>query len=136
MATDTWRTHTARGVFLLLLLACSFVVTAVTAAGPDNVMRIKAPGPDLNITNHSFTNAEMTRDYAVTPTPITIFRAEVTAETLPGPRYMAFGPSVISLSIGPRLLAVCFAVVLVGLVVWFMVLRRRSREETEEEKKA
>jgi hypothetical protein len=135
MATNTWRARTARGVFLVLLLACSFVVTAVTAAGPDNVTRIKTPGPDLNVTNHSFTDAEMTRNYAVTPTPITIFRAELTAETLPGPRYMAFGPSVIGLSIDPRLLAMCFAVVLVGLVIWFVVLRKRGGDETEKEKK-
>ena len=136
MAIMAGRAENARGVLPVLLLACAFIVTAVSAAGPDNATTMKTPGPDLNVTNRSFTDAAWIRGYGVTPTPITIFRAEVTAKTLPGPRYMAFGPSVISLSVDPRLLAVCFAVVLVSLVVLFMVLRRRSREETEEEKES
>ncbi|MGA2122324.1 MAG: hypothetical protein ABSG49_09835 [Methanoregula sp.] len=135
MATNTWRAHSAGWAFIFLLLVGSITVTEVIAAGSDPLMVMKTPGPDLNVTNHSFTDAEMMEDFAVTPTPITIFRAEVTAETLPGPRYMAFGPSIIGFSIDPRLLVMCFAVVIVSLVVWFVVLRKCSRKETKKEKK-
>lgn len=135
MATTTGGSFTGGRIFVLILLVCSAGVVAIAAAEPGNVSMMRAPGPDLNVTNHSFTGAEMTRDFAVTPTPITVFKAELTAETLPGPRYMGFGPSVIGLSIDPRLLAVCFAVVLAGLVIWFVTLRKRNGDEPDDEKK-
>ncbi len=85
---------------------------------------IRMPGPDLNVTRHSLTDAEMTRDYAVTPTPVMIFRAELNESTLPGPRHIAFGPSVIGLFIDLRVLAMIFAVVFISLVVWFIGFRK------------
>jgi len=141
METNTWNAHpTVRG-FLFLLLVCSAAVTVVAAAGPGNVSMTIAQGPDLNVTNHSFTDTEILKNYAATPTPITIIKAELTAETLSGPRYMAFGPSSIGISIDPRLLAVCFAIVLVCIVAWFIVMRKRGEdaeapaERTDEERK-
>ncbi|MCK9632482.1 MAG: hypothetical protein M0R30_12695 [Methanoregula sp.] len=141
MATKTWSIHPARNAFLLLLLVCSVAVTIVAAAGPGNMSIAIAPEPDLNVTNYSFSDTELTEDIVITPTPVTIIRAELTAETLPGPRYMAFGPSTIDLSIDPRLLAVCFAIVIAGIVVWFVIRRKRggnnreTAEEPEEKKK-
>lgn len=135
MSTTVWRARSAIGIGFFLLLACSAAVPQVTAAGPGNVSGLITPGPELNLTSHPFTDAEMTKDYAIIPTPVTIFRAEVTAETLPGPRYMAFGPSVISLSIDPRTVATIFAIVLIGLVIWFVSFREHGGDETEDEKK-
>lgn len=135
MATTSGKAYPSGMFFFLFLMLGSVSIAAVTAADPGNVPVLIAPGPDLNVTNHSFTNTEMGRAYAVTPTPITIFKAEVTAETLPGPRYMAFGPSVIGFSIDPRVLAVCFAVVLIGLVIWFVGFRKHDGDEPDDGKK-
>ena len=123
--------HAGRGV-LFLMLACSIAIVTVNAAVPDNGTMRQMPGTYFNITRHPFTGADMVRDYAVTPTPVTIFRAELNVTTLPGPRYMAFGPSLIGLAIDPRMIAVTFAVVLVGLVVWFIGFRKRDREDEDD----
>jgi len=131
MAKTAMGSYTEGRIFVLILLVCTDGVAAIAAAEPGNASTMRAPGPDFNITNHSVTGLEMTGTSAVTPTPITVFRAELTADTLPGPRYMGFGPSVIGLSIDPRLLAVCFAVILVGLVIRFVSLRKRNGDEPD-----
>ncbi|MDD4137732.1 MAG: hypothetical protein PHT99_07580 [Methanoregula sp.] len=120
---------------MLLLLICSVSIIAVAAADPGNISMLITPGPNLNVTNYSLTDPGISRTSAVTPTPVTVFQAEVTAETLPGPRYMGFGPSVIGLSVDPRLLALCFAVVLVSLVIWFVSIRKRTGNEPDHGKK-
>jgi hypothetical protein len=135
MAATTGMASPAGAILFLLLLVCSAGVAPATAAGPGNLSAWREPGPDFNVTGHPFTDAGMARAVVEYPTPITIFKAEVTAETLPGPRYMGFGPSVIALSIDPRLLAVCFAVVLIGLVIWFVSFRKREENEQDDEEK-
>jgi hypothetical protein len=89
---------------------------------------IITPGIHPNTTNLSLTNVEDIPEFTVTPTPLDLFHAELEAETLPGPRYMGFGPSVIGISIDPRLLAVCFAIALIALVIWFVSFRNRVNE--------
>jgi hypothetical protein len=88
-------------------------------------------GIDPNSTNLSFSGSLDVSELTVTPTPIDLFHAELDAETLPGPRYMAFGPSVIGISIDPRLLATCFAIALIILVIWFVSFRNRSEEKKD-----
>jgi hypothetical protein len=134
MSTTFLRVYSARRVLLILLLIGSVAVSAVMGAGPGNSPVKITPG-GLNITNNSFTDAEMTRDYAVGPTPITIFKTELNESTLPAPRDMGFGPRFIGLSIDPRVLIVCFAIILAGLVAWFLWSRRRRDGGAEEEKK-
>lgn len=89
------------------------------------------PGIDPNTTNLSLMQGEDIPEFSVTPTPLDLFHAELDAETLPGPRYMAFGPSVIGISIDPRILAVGFAVALIALVIWFVSFRKRINENEE-----
>jgi len=89
------------------------------------------PGIALNTTNMSLANVEDIPKFTVTPTPLDLFHADLDAETLPGPRYMGFGPSVIKISIDPRLLAVGFAVALIALVIWFVSFRNRSDEKED-----
>ena len=91
-------------------------------------MRIE-PGFDLNISNTSFTPADRAGDCDVSPTPVDIFRSELNQSALPGPRYMGFGPSTIAISIDPRLLAICFAIVLIGLVIGFICFRDRGNDK-------
>ena len=89
------------------------------------------PGIGLNTNNLSLTRGEDIPEFTVTPTPLDLFHAELDVETLPGPRYMGFGPSVIGISIDPRLLAVCFAVALIALVIWFVSFRNRVDEKKD-----
>lgn len=140
MTPNTGCARPAARAVLFLLLFCG-LVTVVAAAGPGNISMAIVPEPDINVTNYSFADTVLTDGIAMTPTPVTFFKAELPVETLPGPRYMAFGPSTIGLSVDPRLLAAGFALVIAGIVAGFVVLRRRGRntgenaEGPEEDKK-
>lgn len=116
---------------LVLLLLCSVVIPAGAGPTPDYPSMMITQGIDPNSTNLSFNGSMGISEFTVTPTPIDLFHAELKAETLPGPRYMAFGPSVIGISIDPRVLAACFAIALIILVIWFVSFRN-GREEKED----
>ncbi|MDD1685411.1 hypothetical protein [Methanoregula sp.] len=113
-------------LFFVLLLACLIAVPAVPAAGPGNASLMTLSETDLNITYNGSVGDLVDNGYRAEPTPITIFRAELNQSTLPGPRDMGYGPSVIGLSIDPRVLAVIFAVILIGLVLWFVCFREKG----------
>jgi|GEM_PF-3238081 len=106
---------------LFLLLAISLIVLPITARenGP-----ILTPAPELNITNFSAGADMQPGDFAAGPTPITILHVELNQSTLPGPRDMGYGPSVIDLTIAPPLLAVIFVIILIGLGGWVVLIRR------------
>ena len=123
----TWRFYSIL-VFLLLFFSV-IPVSAAPASGYPHMTITPGIGP--NTTNLSLANVEDLPEMTVTPTPIALFHAELDAETLPGPRYMAFGPSVIGISIDPRLLALCFAVALITLVIWFVSIRNRDGEKED-----
>lgn len=116
---------------LVLLLLCSSIVPMCAGSAPGNPSTVITPGIGLNTTNLSLTRVEDIPEFTVTPTPLDLFYAELDAETLPGPRYMGFGPSVIGISIDPRLLAACFAVALIALVIWFVSFRNRVDEKKD-----
>jgi len=61
--------------------------------------------------------------------PITIYRAELNDTTLPGPRYMAFGPSVISVSINPLLLGILILIIALSGAVIYIIRRKKETEE-------
>lgn len=116
---------------LVLIIACSSVIPASAGLAPGNPSMIITPGIDPNTTNLSLTSGVDIPEFTVTPTPIDLIHAKLDAETLPGPRYMGFGPSVIGISIDPRLLAVCLAVALIALVIWFVSFRNRGDEKED-----
>lgn len=129
MSTKIHKAHIAGSVLLFILITCSFLATS--AAGGNNVSMQITPGPNLNITNHSISTDGQTGDFVAGPTPVTILRVELNQSTLPGPRDMGYGPSVIDLSIAPQILAVIFIIVLIGLVIWF--IRKRKPGKIDEE---
>lgn len=135
MVQKSLSARTAGAVFLLALAACA-VFAPAAAAAPGNASMAVTPGPELNVTWDPAHPPEFPAQYAPSPTPVTIFRAELNNSTLPGPRYMGFGPSIIGISADPRLLAVCFAVVLVALVAWFIGYRRRGKNSGGEKPEA
>lgn len=132
MMTAAFQWSTQRlSLVLVLLLLCSSIIPAYAEPAPGNPSMMVSSGIDPNTTNLSLANVEGIPEFTVTPTPLNLFHAELDAETLPGPRYMGFGPSVIGISIDPRLLAVCFAVVLIALVIWFVSFRNRGDEKED-----
>ncbi|HEX3001171.1 MAG TPA: hypothetical protein VHN82_02205 [Methanoregula sp.] len=130
-------TRSGHGVKILLslVLAWSLAVPVVVSAGPNAAPRTNFSGLDQNITNASFERAAA-GVFVASPTPVEVFRAELNQSSLPGSRYMGFGPSILGLSIDPRLLALGFAIVLIGLVIWFVCFRQSGQDnETDEVRK-
>ncbi len=120
-----------QGFFLILLLVVTGFVFTPAAAGPERGEPcVPEPGMgDACITNLTFNGSRTLPEYEAGPTPVELFHTELDQAALPGPRYMAFGPSVIALSIDPRLLATCFAIALIALVIWFVSFRDHNGEQ-------
>lgn len=133
MAPNIRTAHAAGSILLFLLLAGSLMV--LTVAARENVSMQITPGPNLNVSNYSISTDGQPANFIAGPTPITIFRVELNQSTLPGPRDMGFGPSVIDLSIAPQLFAVIFIIILIGLVAWVFLKRKsEKRPDTPEPK--
>lgn len=109
------------------LVLASLMVPAALAADQGNGNRITTltPIPDLNRTGVSLVNLTVPPEYQNTPSPITVFKVEVTASSLPGPRDMAYGPSVIGLSVDPRSLAVFIIIIAIAVVGWYIYSRKK-----------
>jgi hypothetical protein len=120
------------GVVILItvsLTATLFLVPAIHAepqnqsgyTGSDLIDALNKHNSTLWNTSHPVGNLK-------TLQPVTLFRAELNEIHLPGPRYMAFGPSVISLSIDPLLLAILITVVALSIGVWYVIRHKRDDE--------
>lgn len=130
------RTHTGfrilAGVLLLILIvapsvmATGAVVTGATGGGVNASVFItnnETGVPDSRIS-----------PYTETPEPVTLFKIELDEEQLPGPRYMAFGPSVIQFSVNPLFLLAVIIIIAVVLVAWFRVKRWNGRNDGDNRK--
>ncbi len=60
---------------------------------------------------------------------MTIYRFELDQISLPGPRYMAYGPSVITLEVDPRLFAVLIAICAIFAGVCYLLQRKEEEEK-------
>ena len=108
------------------IVAAGIFVPAVHAVDPGDDLWIRnlVTVPDLNVTNGSFLNSSVPVKFQNTPEPITIFRFELNQTSLPGPRYMVFGPSTIGLSLDPVLLEGLIAVVVTAVACWYVFLKK------------
>ena len=66
-------------------------------------------------------NSTAMRPYTTTPDPVTL-NVKVDRDTLPGPRYMAFGPSTIGISMPPPVFALLVTVV--ALIIAALCIRK------------
>lgn len=119
-----------------LVAAGVFFVPAIHAA--DNRRHFIDNGsmyPSLNYTLHNGTlpNTSIQREHGAAPAPITIYHFELDQTSLPGPRYMAYGPSVIALAIDPWLLAVLIAIGAIIAGAWYLLPRKGEDEKEEQE---
>jgi hypothetical protein len=120
-------------IFIIASLAVIGMLATAAARTDREGLAPVASVPDLNITQNTPDMENLPAGIQTGPTPITLFRAELNQSELPGPRYMAFGPSVIGVSIDPRQLAIVFAAVFAGLTVWLVVLRKKPRGDDGKE---
>lgn len=126
------RRHGFAVLIIASLVATGLFVPAIHAA--DNrgyIFDNSSLYPSLNYTLHNGTlpNASVQADYGITPSPITIYRFELDETSLPGPRYMTYGPSVITFVIDPRLFAVLIAICVIIAGVWYLFPRDDDEKE-------
>ena len=88
-------------------------------------MPLLEPDPTIAEMESSSLNETALASYQDTPAPVTIFQAGVQESSLPGPRYMAFGPSTIGISLHPMLFSLLIVLGIAALA--FLVVRSRGR---------
>jgi len=117
--------------FLIISLV---LIPGVMAAemGQDPGHRVIITNPGIAPTNGSGINETALENYHKSPEPVTIFEAEVSETALPGPRYMAFGPSVIGISVSPVILSAVIVLVVLGIAAWCIWRYGRNDSEREE----
>ena len=123
------------GVVILITVSLTATILLVPAihAGPQNQYGYMGNGLTDALNKDNFTGwiASHPVEYHATLQPVTLFRAELNETSLPGPRYMAFGPSVISLSIDPLLLAILITVVALSIGAWYVIRHKRDDKGQE-----
>ncbi len=123
----------ARVILVSLIVIALAAVPAALAAGQGNAtwMDKRLGVQDLNVSSHGLNESSLQAQYPPTPAPVKVFEVKAGGPTMPGPRYMAFGPEVIGMSADPRALAVLFAVVVVALAGWYVTRRQRDGGKEE-----
>lgn len=104
--------RTGRGVWGII--AILIILAPAGAAGADDRIRTGIPVPDAVLANHTGINTTSLEEYHKTPEPVTVMHAEVSDSSLPGPRYMGFGPSSIGVSVSPVVLSALIVLVFLG----------------------
>jgi hypothetical protein len=118
----------------LIILVClgilGFVVPAIASScmSDDSRELCLATGAEINATNISPANESIPSEYLPTREPVRL-DLELKQKTLPGPQYMAFGPSIIGIQIDPFILAICIAVIIVGICAVYIIWRKRCERQ-------
>lgn len=122
-----------RTAVVVILLGITVMISAIPAAAgdADSGYHASITVPEISAINQSAINETAAEEFQKTPEPVTIFKAEVSETALPGPRYMAFGPSVIGISISPVILSALIVLVFIGIAAW--CIRTCSRRENDGE---
>lgn len=112
------------------VLLLTVLVQPVPAAGPpQDVPYHTVAIPEITGGPGAALNGTALEPFQATPAPISIIHIEVSETTLPGPRYMAFGPSAIDLSIPPAFIVVLVILGLGCIGAWGLVLCREGDTE-------
>jgi hypothetical protein len=123
------------GYLIIAAVLMTDAIAPVTlAAGTDNdsPFRPVVIGPHIGATGNSPLNETALSGFARKPEPVTLIRVEVSETSLPGPRYMAFGPSSIGISVNPVILSILAVLVFPGIGAWCIWKYGGKDEETTE----
>lgn len=115
-------------VLMLFLLIIAVSSPAIPAAmiEPDARNYASINMPEIAPINQSEINETAVVEFRETPEPVTIFRAEVSETALPGPRYMAFGPSVIDISVSPVILLAIIVLIVLGIAAGYIWMHKKE----------
>jgi len=109
------------GIALLVFLSgIAIIMPAIPAAGIDHNPWYQAGSnnPEIAPVSPTEINGTALESYRNPPGPVTLFHAEVRETSLPGPRYMAFGPSFVDITINPMVFGAFFLLVSLGAAGW------------------
>lgn len=115
-------------ILISLVLVIILVPAAIAAGGNANQISTLPPVPELNGTGISLANMTVPPEYQSTPARVSVFSVEVTASSLPGPRDMAYGPSVIGFGMDPVFLAILIVIIAVTAAGLYLFTRKRDQE--------
>ena len=122
------------GILVIAALAAVlFVMPGIHAAPLNQSMRTGSDLVDaLNANNASPWDISHPLKYQENSKPVTLFKAEWNETSLPGPRYMAFGPSVIAVTIDPLILVVILAILALCGIAWYILRHRHGVAEDKQ----
>jgi hypothetical protein len=112
-------------IIISLVLVCGMIPVALASDDADRISTLM-PVPDLNRTGTSLANMSVPPGYQSTHAPLAVLKVEVTASSLPGPRDMAYGPSVIGLSLDPISIAAVIAVFVI-IAGGYLYFRKQNK---------
>lgn len=107
------------------------IVTPAIAAGSDDRIRTGIPAGDVVMVNHADINLSALEKFQKSPEPVTLIHAEINDTKLPGPRYMAFGPGTINISVSPVILSALIVLVFIGIGAWGIWKDGRKQKEPD-----
>ena len=116
------------------LVATGLAVPAIPAAGygNDTAWQATGPLPYFFRYNGSFPVTSPHDGYQDTA-PITVYHFELDRGSLPGPRYMAFGPSVIALAVDPWLPVLLVEAGAIAAGAWYLVPRDDTDDDEDDD---
>ena len=128
-----------RGFGAAILVIASVVATGVFTPAIDAadnrgyVFNNGSLYPSLNYSGNNglLQTASIQQEHGTTPVPVTIYRFELDQTSLPGPRYMAYGPSTIALAFDPLIIALLIVIGAIITGVWYLYPRNEKDEKEE-----
>lgn len=122
------------GILIVAALAAVlFLIPGIHAAPLNQSMRTGSDLVDaLNANNASPWDISHPIHYQENSKPVTLFKAEWNETSLPGPRYMAFGPSVIAVTIDPLVLVAILATIAICGIAWYILRHRQGAGDDKE----
>jgi len=106
----------------MLIFWIAVIIPATPAAGGPAGGNTAIPDQGFTPVNHTAINESALRQYREPPQPVTVFHVEVSETSLPGPRYMAFGPSIIDISLDPVFFSILAILVSLAGTVWCITI--------------
>ena len=126
-----WRYAVA--AFASMVITGLAIPSIALAAGATLPAADEFLGKPINVTeiNGALPNGTLPATFTPAPTPITLVHLVLNQTSLPGERYMAFGPSVLDISIDPVLLTLIVGGIGVAAGAWYVFGRGRKDDREE-----
>ena len=116
-----------------LVVTCLAIPSVALAGGASPPAADEFLGKPINVSgiNSALPNGTLPVTFTPAQTPITLVHLVLNQTSLPGERYMAFGPSVIDISIDPVLLTLLVGGIVAAAGAWYVFGRDRKDDRDE-----